>query len=81
MKNNGEERNKSDIILIVPPNRSYDRRLPLGVMQISSYLTSKGFDNDILDFKGIKQEEGMKKTDAEELKKKIEGAGGKVNLK
>ena len=70
MKNNGEERNKSDIILIVPPNRSYDRRLPLGVMQISSYLTSKGFDNDILDFKGIKQEEGMKKIKDELFKSK-----------
>ena len=50
-----------EILLIVPPDRSYDRRLPLGIMQISSYLTSKGFENDVCDYKGITQEEGMKK--------------------
>lgn len=63
----GEEKHdrKGDILLIVPPDRSYDRRLPLGVMQISSYLTSKGFDNVILDFKGITKELGMEKIKAE----------------
>ncbi|HIH26011.1 B12-binding domain-containing radical SAM protein [Candidatus Woesearchaeota archaeon] len=52
---------ESEILLIVPPDRSYDRRLPLGIMQISSYLTSKGFNNHICDYKGITQDEGMNK--------------------
>ncbi len=51
----------SDTILIVPPNRSLDRRLPLGIMQISSYLGHKGFDNTILDFKNVSEEDAAKK--------------------
>ncbi len=66
---------KGETLLIVPPNRSYDRRLPLGVMQISSYLTSKNFENDILDFKGIEQEKGMEKIKEAILKSKPKFVG------
>jgi len=44
---------ENDILLIVPPTRSYTQRLPLGLMYISSFLESKGEKNIILDFKGI----------------------------
>ncbi|MBU0758259.1 MAG: B12-binding domain-containing radical SAM protein [Nanoarchaeota archaeon] len=41
------------IFLIAPPTRSYTQRMPLGLMTISSFLSSKGHDNHILDYKGI----------------------------
>lgn len=44
---------EKEILLIVPPTRSYTQRLPLGLMYISSFLESKGEKNNILDFKGI----------------------------
>ncbi len=44
---------ENEILLIVPPTRSYTQRLPLGLMYISSFLESKGEKNIIIDFKGI----------------------------
>ena len=52
---------KNETILIVPPSRSYSQRLPIGLMYISSYLTSKNESNKILDYKGINTEEAYKK--------------------
>jgi len=57
---------EKEILLIVPPTRSYTQRLPLGLMYISSYLESKGEKNDILDFKGISNDLAYNK-----IKKKI----------
>lgn len=47
---------EKEILLIVPPTRSFTQRLPLGLMYISSFLESKGVKNNILDFKGINNE-------------------------
>ena len=53
--------NNPGILLIVPPTRTYTQRMPLGLMYISSYLSSKGEENDILDFKGISRDSAYKK--------------------
>lgn len=47
---------ENEILLIVPPTRSYTQRLPLGLMYISSFLEHKGEKNIILDFKGVSNE-------------------------
>lgn len=64
-----------EILLIVPPNRSYTQRLPIGLMTISSYLRSKGKDNTILDFKGISNNEAFKKIKEAILNKKPKFVG------
>ncbi|MDO8740489.1 MAG: radical SAM protein [Candidatus Woesearchaeota archaeon] len=50
-----------EIFLISPYTRSYTQRMPLGLMGISSYLTSKGEENEILDFKDMEPEKAFKK--------------------
>ena len=58
------------IFLIVPYTRSYTQRLPLGLMTISSYLLSKGIENEILDYKGISEKEAFNKIKEVILKEK-----------
>ncbi|MEA2036314.1 MAG: radical SAM protein [Nanoarchaeota archaeon] len=41
----------NNIYLINPPTRAYSVVMPMGLMYISSYLSSKGIKNEILDFK------------------------------
>jgi radical SAM superfamily enzyme YgiQ (UPF0313 family) len=48
-----------DILLIVPPSRTYTQWLPFGLMHISSYLTAQGEDNDIIDHKAIGEREAF----------------------
>lgn len=58
-----------EIFLIVPPSRSYTQRLPISLMVISSYLSSKRKENVILDFKGVSNDEAYKR-----IKERIIGA-------
>jgi len=44
-----------DILLIAPPSRTTTQWLPFGLMHLSSYLSSKGEDNDIIDHKVISE--------------------------
>lgn len=44
---------KNEIIFCLPPSRWREKRYSLGVMYLSSYLTSKGIENDILDSKSL----------------------------
>jgi len=57
-----------EIYLIVPSSRSYTQRLPIGLMMISSYLSSKDKENRILDFKGISNKEAYRKIKEEIIK-------------
>ncbi|HAT71874.1 MAG TPA: hypothetical protein DCS63_03565 [Elusimicrobia bacterium] len=50
-----------DILLIVPPSRTYTQWLPFGLMHISSYLTAQGEGNQIIDHKGISEREASEK--------------------
>lgn len=58
------------IFLIVPYTRSYTQRLPLGLMTISSYLTSNDEENEILDYKGVSEKEAFNKIKEKILKEK-----------
>lgn len=39
------------VALISPPSRTYSQRLPLALMHLSSCLTERGIDNEIIDIK------------------------------
>ena len=49
------------ILLIAPPSRSTTQWLPFGLMHLSSYLSSKGVENDIIDHKRISEAEGFER--------------------
>jgi len=48
-----EEYMNNRVVLISPHTRADTQRLPIGLMSISSFLTSKGIDNDIIDIKKL----------------------------
>lgn len=53
-----------NVVLVSPHTRSQTQRFPLGLMLISSYLTSKNVNNEIVDIKSISasQEEAFQAT-------------------
>ena len=56
-----KEIKNSEIAIIVPPTRASTQRLPLSVMYISSYLSSMGEDNVILDYKDVNMDRAYEK--------------------
>ena len=72
-----EEKSTFDVIL------KSAGQAKLAVVKLVKELTSLGLKEakDMVDGAPIMMKEGMKKAEAEELKKKIEAAGGKITLK